>query len=183
MIVFFGPAGAGKSMQGHVLAARHGWRWTSTGQMLRDSKNQELMEIMSTGALVSDEIVDKIVVEALKEAKDLPGIILDGYPRNIKQAKNLLETKDEHGQEIQLAIVMEVPRAEIVKRLMLRGRADDTAEAIDQRLKIFKSEIYPILGYLSEQGIPVVHIVGDGTVGQIHDRIEAELVDRGIVKE
>ncbi len=170
-------------MQGHVLAARHGWRWTSTGQMLRDSKNQELMEIMSTGALVSDEIVDKIVVEALKEAKDLPGIILDGYPRNIKQAKNLLETEEEHGQKIELAIVMEVPRAEIVKRLMLRGRADDTAEAIDARLNIFKSEIYPILGYLSENGIPVVHIVGDGTVGQIHDRIEAELADRGIVKE
>lgn len=183
MIVFFGPAGAGKSMQGHVLAARHGWRWMSTGQMLRDSKDKDLMEVMRTGGLVSDEIVDKIVVEALREAKDVPGVILDGYPRNSKQAENLLATQSVHGQKIDLALVLEVPRSEIVKRLTLRGRADDTPEAIDKRLQIFKKEIYPILGYLTEKGIPVVHIVGDGTVGQIHDRIEEELVDRGIVKE
>ena len=183
MIVFFGPAGAGKSMQGHVLAARHGWRWTSTGQMLRDSKDKELMEVMRTGALVSDEIIDKIVVDALKDASDVSNVILDGYPRNIKQAENLLSTQDEHGHSIEIALIIEVPRAEIVKRLMLRGRADDTPEVIDKRIGIFKKEIYPILGYLTEKGIPVVHIDGSGTVGQVHDRIEEELVGRGIVKE
>ena len=42
MIIFFGPAGAGKSVQGQILAARHGWRWMSAGQLLRDTHNPEL---------------------------------------------------------------------------------------------------------------------------------------------
>lgn len=59
-------------------------------------------------------------------------------------------------------------------------RADDTPEAIDQRLAIYRQEMYPILGLFSEQHIPVVHIDGVGTVGEIHDRIYAELQSRGI---
>ena len=49
MIIFFGPAGAGKSVQGQILSARHGWRWLSAGQLLRDSKDPELLKVMSTG--------------------------------------------------------------------------------------------------------------------------------------
>lgn len=183
MIVFFGPAGAGKSVQGQILAARHGWRWLSTGQLLRDSHDESLHAQMRTGGLVSDEVINRIILESLVKAKDLKDVILDGYPRNLDQAKHLLETEAAHNQKIELAIVLEVPRAEIVKRLMIRGRADDTEEAIDRRLAIFKGEIYPILAYLTEAGVPVVHVVGEGTVGRIHDKIEAELVDRGIVEE
>ena len=40
MIIFFGPAGSGKSVQGQLLSARHGWRWLSAGQLLRDSKDE-----------------------------------------------------------------------------------------------------------------------------------------------
>ncbi len=183
MIIFFGPAGAGKSVQGQILAARHGWRWLSTGQLLRDSRDEELRRQMETGNLVSDDIINRIIVRALDAAKDLKGVILDGYPRNIEQAKHLFAAQHNHSQTIELAVVLEVPRAEIIKRLMIRGRADDTEEAIDRRLQIFKNEIYPILGYLTEQGVPVVHVVGDGTVGQIHDKIEADLVNRNIVEE
>jgi hypothetical protein len=43
--------------------------------------------------------------------------------------------------------------------------------------------VLPILGYLTENGIPVIHIVGDSTVGQVHDKIEKELVDLGVVQE
>ena len=52
MIVFFGPAGAGKSVQGNLLAARNDWRWLGAGQLLRDSKDPELLAQMSTGQLV-----------------------------------------------------------------------------------------------------------------------------------
>lgn len=183
MIVFFGPAGAGKSVQGQILAARHGWRWLSTGQLLRDGLSEELHAQMRTGNLVSDSVINEIVLAALTKAQTLSDVILDGYPRNLDQAKYLVDKQSDHGHSIELAIVLEVPRAEIMQRLMIRGRADDTEEAIDRRLMIFKKEIYPILGYLTEQGVPVVHIVGDGTVGRVHDKIEAELVDRGIVEE
>lgn len=183
MIVFFGPAGAGKSMQGQILAARHGWRWLSTGQLLRDSQDKELHRQMEGGNLVSDEVVNKIVVEALTGAKELPGVILDGYPRNVDQAKSLLDAKEQYGQTIELAVVIDVPREDIIKRLMLRGRADDTTDAIEKRLDIYKNEIDPILKYLDEHGVPVAHVAGHGTVGQVHDRIEDELVARDIVEE
>ena len=183
MIIFFGPAGAGKSVQGQILAARHGWRWLSTGQLLRDTHDANLIREMQSGELASREVVNDIVKEALVKAKDLDGVILDGYPREINQAKWLLDTQTHHGRDIKLVIVLEVPRAEILKRLEVRGRVDDTPDAIDKRLGIYRGEIYPILDHLNENNIPIVHLSGIGTVGQVHDKIEAELVDRGIVKE
>ena len=55
-------------------------------------------------------------------------------------------------------------REELLKRLAIRGRVDDTPEAIDQRLHIYRQEIYPILSYFTEQHIPIVHIDGEGSV-------------------
>ena len=168
MIVFFGPAGAGKSVQGQILAARHGWRWLSAGQLLRDTHDGELIHRMQSGELVPMETINGLMGEALNKAKDINGVILDGYPRQLEQAKWL--------------IVLEVPRDEILDRLRVRGRVDDTPEAIDKRLSIYRGEIYPILDYLNDNGVPIVHMSGVGTVGQVHDEIERELVSRGIVE-
>lgn len=175
MIVFFGPAGAGKSVQGQILAARHGWRWLSAGQLLRDSRNPEIMEEMRTGQLVRPEHVNNIMAEAIARAKDIERVILDGYPRQLTQAQFLVESQPQHERSISLAIVLEVPRAELEKRLQLRGRVDDTADAIEERLTIYRQEIYPILTYLTDQKVRITHVDGTGTVGEVHDRIEAEL--------
>lgn len=175
MIVFFGPAGAGKSVQGQILAARHGWRWLSSGQLLRDSRDPEIMEQMRTGALVSTKQTNQVIAEALGRAQEVKMVILDGFPRKLEQAQWLVSTEPQHKQRINLAIVLEVPRAELEKRLKVRGRIDDTSEVIEQRLNIYRKEIYPILTYLTEQNVKIAHIEGTGTVGQVHDRIEAEL--------
>lgn len=180
MIVFFGPAGAGKSVQGQMLAARMSWRWLSAGQLLRDTHDAEIIAEMQTGKLVGPDKVNRIMGEALKRAQDIDRVILDGFPRQLDQAKWLIETQPEHGQSIGLVVVLEVPRAELLKRLAIRGRADDTEAAIDERLAIYRQEIYPILSYFTEQSIPVVHIDGVGSIGQVHDRIAQELTDRGI---
>ncbi len=180
MIVFFGPAGAGKSVQGQILAARHGWRWLSAGQLLRDSRDPEVMEQMRAGKLVSPELTYQIISESLERAQDIEGIILDGFPRMLEQAQWLQENKTKHGRDIQLAIVLEVPRSELEKRLKLRGRVDDTADSIEQRLSIYRKEIYPILSYLTDENIRIAHIDGTGTVGQVHDRIEAEIQAVGL---
>lgn len=175
MIVFFGPAGAGKSVQGQMLAARNGWRWLSSGQELRDTHDLELIKEMQTGKLVSPEKVNDLMGKALKRARNISRVILDGYPRQLSQAKWLIESEPEHGRSVALVIVVEVPRAELLKRLEVRGRVDDTQEAIDERLRIYRTEMYPVLSYFTEQGINVAHIDGTGTVGQVHDRIMEEL--------
>lgn len=178
MIVFFGPAGAGKSVQGQILAARMGWRWLSAGQLLRDTHDPELVQTMHRGNMVPHEAITKIMGEAINKAGDINQLILDGFPRLLEQANWLVDSQTDHGRQIKLVVVLEVPREELLQRLAIRGRADDTPEAIDQRLNIYRQEMYPILSYLTEQGIPVVHIDGVGAVGQVHDRIVAELSSR-----
>jgi adenylate kinase len=181
MIVFFGPAGAGKSVQGQLLAARNGWRWLSAGQLLRDTRDPELFAQMQTGGLVKPEKVNELMGEALARAGNVDRVILDGFPRELAQAEWLVESKSHHGRDIDLVIVLEVPRSELLKRLELRGRVDDTPEIIDERLKIYRTEMYPILTYLTEQGVNITHIDGTGTVGQVHDRIMDELAASKLV--
>lgn len=182
MIVFFGPAGAGKSVQGQMLAARHGWRWLSAGQLLRDAHDMELLKQMQTGKLVDSEQVNKLIGNAIKRSHTVDNVILDGYPREMSQAKWLVENRTHHGRDIKLVVVLEVPKSELLKRLEVRGRVDDTPDAIDERLKIYRTEMYPILSYMTEQEINIVHIDGVGTVGQVHDRIMEELKAHGLAE-
>lgn len=175
MIIFFGPAGAGKSVQGQILAARHGWRWLSTGQLLRDTHDATLLKQMVEGRLVASERINHIIDEALERSIDIKHVILDGFPRQLDQAKWLVGLQPKHKRSIELVVVLEVPQNELLTRLQLRGRVDDTAESVAQRLAIYRKEIYPILTYFTQQNIRIAHIDGMGTVGQVHDRIEAEL--------
>lgn len=183
MIIFFGPAGAGKSVQGQILSARHGWRWLSAGQLLRDAHDLELLKQMQSGDLVDVSVVNKIMGEALKRSKDIDHVILDGYPRQLSQAEWLVSTQHEHERSIALVVVLEVPQSELLRRLQLRGRVDDTPESIAKRMTIYRSEIYPILTYLTEKGVRIAHIDGTGTVGQVHDRIHEELTAIGLTIE
>lgn len=183
MIIFFGPAGAGKSVQGQLLSARHGWRWLSAGQLLRDSRDPELLNIMSTGKLVPSDITNRLMGQAISRAKDIDHVIVDGYPREMTQAQWLVEQKSEHERDIALVVVIEVPKSELLKRLTIRGRADDTPEVIDERLRIYRQEMYPILSYLTQKGVNITHIDGVGTVGQVHDRIVEEITAHGLDME
>lgn len=181
MILFFGPAGAGKSVQGQFLAARQGWRWLSAGQLLRDTRDGEVLQAQQDGKLVTTDKVNQIVGDALNRAVDIDKVILDGFPRNLEQAKWLVDSRPLHGRSIGLVVVLEVPMDELMKRLHLRGRVDDTVEAIDDRLRIYRQEIYPILNYFTEQGINIVHVDGGGTPGQVHDKVMEELAARKLV--
>ena len=182
MVIFFGPAGAGKSVQGNLLAARNDWRWLGAGQLLRDSRDPELLAEMSTGKLVNPEIVNKVMGEALDRADDrVQKVILDGFPRQLEQAKWLVEHSANHGnRKIDLVIVLEVPRSEVLRRLEIRGRLDNQPEVIDERLKIYRQEMYPVLNFLNEQGVAIAHIDGTGTVGQVHDRVMEEITACGL---
>ena len=171
MIIFFGPAGAGKSVQGQLLAARHGWKWLSTGEMLRKSKDPEVIEILKTGELISDERTYDVVRGALADSKESNRLIIDGFPRTMTQAQWLMKPENSMGREVAMVVVLEVPESVIQKRLSLRGRDQDTPEIIARRMNIYRKEMYPVLGFFAEKDIKVLHIDGTGTVGETHDRI------------
>lgn len=130
---------------------------------------------MSAGELLDSTIVDKVVGEALRQSADVNHVIIDGYPRQLAQAKWLVKSIPEHKRSIRLVIILEVPVDELLRRLKLRGRLDDTKAAISERIELFKQETGPIIDFFNEEHIPIVHIDGTGTTGQVHDRIESEL--------
>ncbi len=177
MILLFGPTGAGKSMQGQMLAVRQGWKWLSTGEMLRNSSDPAVIEVLKSGELVSDELTYEVFNEAIQEAKakQYKNIIVDGFPRTKDQAEWLADYMEQNNEHIDVVVALEVPEGEIMSRLELRGRMEDTPETIAKRMTIYRQKMYPVLGIFAEQGIKIVHLDGTGTAGEVHDRIFTEV--------
>lgn len=177
MILLFGPPGAGKSTQGQMLAVRMGWKWLSTGQILRESNNAELNKVLQSGELVSDELTYEVFDEAIQDAKrnDFERTIVDGFPRTKEQAEWLSDYMTKQNEAIELVVVLEIPESEISKRLELRGRMEDTPEAIAKRMTLYRQKMYPVLGRFADDGIKIVHLESTGTVGVVHDRIYDEV--------
>ena len=179
MILFFGPTGAGKSMQGQMIAVRMGWKWLSTGEMLRESDDPEVIQVLKSGELVGDELTYEVFDKAIKdaEANNYENIIVDGFPRTKEQAEWLAGYLERHNQTIEQVVVLEVPENEIKTRLEKRGRMEDTPETIAKRMTIYRQKMYPVLGIFAEQHIKISHIDGTGTAGEVHDRLYAEIVE------
>lgn len=180
MILFFGPTGAGKSVQGQMLAVRQGWKWLSTGEMLRQSDDPEVIAVLKSGELVSDELTYEVFEKAVSEAHGsrYANIIIDGFPRTKEQAEWLADYMEQNNQKIDIVIVLEVPESEIMNRLAKRARIEDTPETIARRMAIYRQKMYPLLAVFAEDTVPIVHIDGNGTAGQVHDKIFDELVHR-----
>lgn len=122
-IVLFGAPGAGKGTQGKSLSDRYRIPQISTGDILRANvKNKTALglkakEFMDKGALVPDDVVVDMVVDRLKHEDCTGGFILDGFPRNIRQADALEDTLRASGKKIDHVIGIEVDRKELVRRL------------------------------------------------------------------
>ena len=170
MIILFGPAGSGKSTQGRTLADLYGWRWLSVGQVLRDTG--EFDEIMKGGALVDDATVVRLMDKQIEfaEAEGME-IVLDGYPRDIEQTKIMLDAGSSFFDKVDGAVVLDVPVDELWKRIELRGREDDTREALEKRINIFEQNIGSIIKLLKEREIPVYEVDGVGEYEEVTERI------------
>jgi len=177
MILLFGPTGAGKSLQGQMLAVRQGWKWLSTGEMLRKSEDPAVIATLKSGELVSDELTYQVFEKAVQDAreKQYPNIIVDGFPRTKDQAAWLAQYMDTLQEKIDEVIVLEVPEGEIAQRLAKRARMEDTPETIAKRMTIYRQKMYPVLGIFAEDGVRIVHLDGTGTAGEVHDRIYTEV--------
>ncbi len=172
MILFFGPPGSGKSVQGELLVERNGWKWLSTGQLFRESQNPEVLERLAGGELIDDEMTNNVVEKALETVDTDNHVVLDGYPRNPAQAAWLEAHLPKQGREIRTIVVFETPKEELVKRLSGRGRTEDSPQVIEKRLQIYHSNTKPVLDYYRQRGVCIVEIDGLGKVDKVHERIQ-----------
>ena len=175
-LLIFGPPGAGKGTQSVLIAERLGIKHMSTGDVLRRAVEEntglglKAKAIIESGSLVSDEIMIGIIYEALKEGNMVKGFILDGFPRTIKQAAALDVLLSEMGYPQIKVINIVVPEEELIKRLLGRGRKDDTEETVRHRLNIFLDQTKPILEHYSKKS-RVFNIEGVGTISDINNKI------------
>jgi adenylate kinase len=158
-VVLLGPPGAGKGTQAQFLAARLGVPAISTGDMLREAvaEGSELGErvqgIMASGALVDDATMADVVRERLAKPDARDGFLLDGYPRTLPQAETLAGILRDAGRKLDAVLLVEVPEDELVRRALLRQRADDKEEVIRERLRVYREKTQPLIGYYEQRGL------------------------------
>tara|TARA_R110002072_G_scaffold188138_1_gene344947 strand:- start:556 stop:1134 length:579 start_codon:yes stop_codon:yes gene_type:complete len=186
IIILFGPPGCGKGTQAARLKEALGVPHVSTGDMFREhlSRNSELgqqvRQIMDSGNLVPDAVTDDMVRERLARPDTAPGVLLDGYPRNVAQAHELTKILADLGHEVTAVVSIEVESEVAVQRILERGkesgRADDQNEATARdRQTIYDDVTAPCIPYYESGGTTVHHVDGTGTMDEVTARILSAL--------
>ena len=175
-VLLLGPPGAGKGTQADRIAARFQLVHLATGDLLRANvaDGTPLGEVaqayLDSGELVPDEVVVAMMLERLTQPDCKRGFLLDGFPRSVAQARALDEHLAEVGAPLDAAINLEVAEEELLHRLAGRGRADDNAQTIRNRLQVFASSTRPLLDYYGGQGL-LFSVAAVGTVDEVSERI------------
>lgn len=183
IVLMFGMPGSGKGTQSKLLSRMVGFKHISTGELVRKNVKKKsvfgghLQRIMALGGLVSDRTIDKMVKLELKGNQK--GVLLDGFPRDKKQAKFLLSilSKKETLQmkAVNLKISEKKSIERIIKRSKIENRADDNASSIAKRMKIYHSQTEEVLSLLKKRGVKVINIDGDDSVRNINKSIIKKL--------
>lgn len=184
-LVVFGAPGSGKGTQSARLIDEYGLYHISTGELLRDhiARGTELGRVadsyISKGQLIPDQLMIDILEHTLdKNPETAEGVIFDGFPRTIPQAKALKEMLARRGSKVHAVVGLEVDDAELIDRLLKRGlesgRSDDNLDTINARLKVYNEQTAPLRDYYTSEG-KYHGIKGSGAIDDIFNDIKTAL--------
>jgi len=176
-IVIFGPPGSGKGTQSERIIEKYKLVHLSTGDVLRAEKNSgselgnKVKELIDSGNLVPDELVQEMVKAFVIKNKNAKGFIFDGFPRTTNQAAWLDNMLAEINASITLMLALEVDDEELKNRILSRGkvsgRADDQdVSIIENRISVYKQQTTPVMDFYSAQN-KFSSINGVGTMDEI----------------
>ena len=152
VLVILGAPGSGKGTLSKVLKDEYGIHHISTGDLIRKSDDKELKKIIAGGDLVPDEMIVKMLTAELEKIDASEGVIFDGFPRTIKQAKKLDSILGKMGLGLNHAIFLdldeETAKERIRERAKMEDRKDDSSEdVIENRFKEYHDKTFPLLDF------------------------------------
>ena len=157
-VLLIGAPGAGKGTQAARIARHFGLTHISSGDLLRRHVREEtaigrqVAEYIDRGDLVPDAIIMDMLYKPVMAASASGGYILDGFPRTVEQAEAAYAVAGELGVQVQLAVHIEVPPDELMRRLKARSRGEDDSDSvIKYRLKVYEDKTMPLLAYYAER--------------------------------
>lgn len=208
-IVIFGPPGAGKGTQSFFLINKFNFFQLSTGDLLRKELKSgsviatEIENLMNSGRLVPDKIINNLIDEKLRDESIKNKIIFDGFPRNLEQAKILDELLEKYSQSISLVLNLKVDYPILTKRISGRvscsvckktfnqffdppiscckertliKRSDDNEETVAKRLKTYDESTLPILDYYNNKEI-VTDVDAMAEISEVSEQISNIIKD------
>lgn len=184
-IVLLGAPGSGKGTQAVRLVEKLKLPHISTGDLLRRAVEagtelgRKAKMVIDRGELVSDDIMLGLITQRLSSDDAKNGFILDGYPRNITQAKALDEILERQGQAMVEVLHIDVDADVLMQRIAGRaaeeGRSDDSEEVVRNRLRVYAEQTAPLVEYYAGKGI-LSRVLGEGTAEEVFQRIMSVLL-------
>lgn len=179
-ILMLGPQSSGKSTQAKQLAEHLGYKFISSGKLLRrlsEANNPigvKLSQYWIKGDLVPDDLIEEVIYPVF-EHEDVAGFVVDGYPRNLGQLKGFLPFLEMNGWKISKVFYLSVSEAEALRRIKIRSETEhrlDEAneESIRHRIDIYHKETEPLLNEYSNMGI-LTKVDGERTIEEIQTEL------------
>lgn len=184
-IVFYGPEGSGKGTQAKLLAEKLQIPILTSGDLVRDAAENDkgiigvvCKQSLEEGKYVADSEMQVLWKWRLKEEDAKGPWVMDGFPRNVEQAKFLDDKIDKYGYKVEMVLFLNLPEEESYKRLAARARPvhagsselHDSQERIKSRLELYKEGEKEVLEYYRGKGV-LVEINANQPVEKVHEDI------------
>jgi adenylate kinase len=150
ILIIMGPPGSGKGTISKKLESGNGFTHISTGELIRNSKDEELKKIVAGGDYIPDRIMARMLRKELGKADLEKGVVIDGFPRTLKQTKMLDSILGKLGVGLSHCVYLDLSRKKsrerILKRAEKENREDDkNEEVINKRFDKYESKTKPLL--------------------------------------